>query len=172
MPTITHDILLRGIDKDVAPNGLDYSGRRVLNPVRDVLNGRYFSSEDGEVYVCEAIKGTQKVGTPPAPPTLAGLASWIGAPWTVDGVQWNSVPQVVLTALGQQYEVRTSDGRSLTPYRVEELLAEELEGIRLRVGVARFAEGSFATAARMFGYMVTSDDFDDFLTLPAYDFLP
>lgn len=102
MPTITHDILLRGIDKDVAPNGLDYSGRRVLNPVRDVLNGRYFSSEDGEVYVCEAIKGTQKVGTPPAPPTLAGLASWIGAPWTVDGVQWNSVPQVVLTALGQQ----------------------------------------------------------------------
>ncbi len=70
------------------------------------------------------------------------------------------------------HEVRTSDGRSLTPYRVEELLAEELEGIRLRIGVARFAEGSFATAARMFGYMVTSDDFDDFLTLPAYDFLP
>ena len=51
-------IIISHIDKDVAPNGTDYSGRKTINPVRDVLNGRYLSSEEGETFQVENIKGT------------------------------------------------------------------------------------------------------------------
>lgn len=54
-------IIINQINKDVAPNGLDYSGRRILNPIRDVLNGRYLSSEGSEQFQVESIKGTTEV---------------------------------------------------------------------------------------------------------------
>ncbi len=70
------------------------------------------------------------------------------------------------------HEARTTDGRCLTDQRVELMLADELDQIRTRIGAERYSLGSYATAARMFGYMVTTEDFDEFLTLPAYDLLP
>lgn len=54
-------IVLQNINKDVAPNGLDYAGRKILNPLRDLLNGRYLSSKDGNTFMVESIKGTVEV---------------------------------------------------------------------------------------------------------------
>lgn len=68
------------------------------------------------------------------------------------------------------HEARTEDGKPFTPQRLEQMLAEELDDIPARVGTAR-CEGSYATAARLFADMITSDELDDFLTLPAYDLL-
>ena len=51
------------------------------------------------------------------------------------------------------------------------LLGEELERIHLEVGSARTQSGVFPTATRLFAGMVTSDSFDDFMTLPAYELL-
>jgi malate synthase len=67
---------------------------------------------------------------------------------------------------------RTADGQLITSGRIDMLLFEELEGIRKAVGQVRYANGAFATAARVFGHMINSEELDDFLTLPAYDFLP
>jgi len=67
---------------------------------------------------------------------------------------------------------RLDDGRQVSEPVVDALIAEELDGIRRSVGPQRYAAGSFGTAARLFSYMVTKPDFDDFLTLPAYEFLP
>lgn len=51
-------IVINGINKDVSANGLDYSGRKIPNPVRDVLNARYFSGATEEEFRIENIKST------------------------------------------------------------------------------------------------------------------
>jgi len=67
--------------------------------------------------------------------------------------------------------VTTAEGRRVTPELFNELLAQELERIHAEVGNARTLSGVFPTATRLFTGMVTSDSFDDFMTLPAYELL-
>jgi hypothetical protein len=64
MARFVEPVILNGINKDVAPNGLDNSNRKVLNPLRDALNIRYLSSEGGDEFQAENIKGTEIVPLP------------------------------------------------------------------------------------------------------------
>ena len=66
---------------------------------------------------------------------------------------------------------RTEDGKVITIHRFERLLAEELLRIHGEIGLERVAAGVFPTAARLFSQMAQSDYFDEFLTLPAYEYL-
>jgi len=50
--------------------------------------------------------------------------------------------------------------------------AEELARIETEIGAERFADGSFEHAAKLFAEMVKKDEFDEFLTLRAYEELP
>ena len=52
------------------------------------------------------------------------------------------------------------------------MLADELQKIEKEIGKERFDAGSFDTAAKLFSEMVRTEEFDDFLTLPAYEYLP
>lgn len=61
MGNFIEEIIIQGINKDVAPGALDYSGRRVLNPVRDVINGRYLTSEGQQAGKVENIRGTSQI---------------------------------------------------------------------------------------------------------------
>jgi malate synthase len=70
-----------------------------------------------------------------------------------------------------RHGARSSDGRAFTPQRFDELLGQELERIHREVGHARTQSGVFPTATRLFAGMVTSEQFDDFMTLPAYELL-
>jgi malate synthase len=70
-----------------------------------------------------------------------------------------------------RHGARTGDGQLITAARVEILIAEEVNNIRRAVGVQRYAAGSYATASRLFAYMVSKEEFDEFLTLPAYELL-
>ena len=70
-----------------------------------------------------------------------------------------------------RHGVRTAEGAPITVATIDMLLAEELDRIRRAVGAERYARGSFSTAARLFGAMIAQDDFDEFLTLPAYELL-
>jgi malate synthase len=54
----------------------------------------------------------------------------------------------------------------------EQMLVDELQIIEGEVGKERFDAGSFDTAAKLFSEMVRNEEFDEFLTLPAYDYLP
>ena len=67
--------------------------------------------------------------------------------------------------------MRTAEGAQISVAAIDVLLAEELDRIRRAVGAERYARGSFGTAARLFGHMIGQEDFDEFLTLPAYDLL-
>lgn len=69
------------------------------------------------------------------------------------------------------HEARTDDGRPVTPDRVRNTIAEELEKLRERLGPTRFDSGKFDLAARLFEDMMTREDFVDFMTLAAYEYL-
>jgi malate synthase len=60
------------------------------------------------------------------------------------------------------------DGRPLTAARFRQLLDEELAKLRSALG-PRYDQGRFAEARSLFDRMSTSEEFEEFLTLPAYD---
>ena len=66
---------------------------------------------------------------------------------------------------------RTSDGAAITVARFDALLSAELGRIHDEVGAARLTNGVFPTAARLFEQMTKAEEFDEFLTLPAYELL-
>ena len=57
----------------------------------------------------------------------------------------------------------------MTSELFDKSLEEELEVIAEEVGRDRFASGRFELAARLFSQMTNNDDFDDFLTVAAYE---
>ncbi|WP_018664433.1 malate synthase A [Heyndrickxia acidiproducens] len=64
-----------------------------------------------------------------------------------------------------------ADGRKVTVELYDELKAEELERIRREVGEAFYHSGRFEEAVQLFDQLIKTDDFTDFLTLPAYKLL-
>jgi malate synthase len=69
------------------------------------------------------------------------------------------------------FNVRTREGTVIREV-FDDLLAHELSEIERELGPGAFATGSFDTAARLFADMAQKTEFDDFLTVPAYDYLP
>jgi malate synthase len=69
------------------------------------------------------------------------------------------------------HEARSIDGAVISQARFDQTLAEEIERIHAEVGGARMLAGVFPSAARLLSAMVTSETFDEFLTLPAYELL-
>jgi malate synthase len=70
--------------------------------------------------------------------------------------QWIRSPKGVL-----------DDGRKVTEEMFRAMLPEELEKVKQLLGPA-YAAGKYEEAAQLFAELTTSDDFVDFLTLPAY----
>jgi malate synthase len=64
------------------------------------------------------------------------------------------------------------DGRKVTPELFRRVMAEELDRIRADVGPAVFDAGKYPLAREVFDRVTTSDEFVEFLTLPAYECLP
>src|SRR5438876_4435392 len=63
------------------------------------------------------------------------------------------------------------DGRKVTIELYKELASDELEKIRSAVGEQQFAKRKFQTAAEILDKIITDDQFVEFLTLPAYQYL-
>ena len=74
--------------------------------------------------------------------------------------QWINSPHGVL-----------ADGRPVTVAWVKQLLREEIEKIRVLYGEANFAASKIPQAAEVFEKIVTEKQFEDFLTLVAYEYL-
>ncbi len=64
-----------------------------------------------------------------------------------------------------------SNGTAMTPAFFNRILDDELARIRREVGEARFLAGKFETARDLFARLSTASEFEEFLTLPAYDLL-
>jgi malate synthase len=68
-----------------------------------------------------------------------------------------------------RHRARLEDGLPLSAERFRRILGEELARLRETLGAARYDSGRFKQAASLFDRMSTSADFNEFLTLPAYD---
>lgn len=68
-----------------------------------------------------------------------------------------------------RHGAHTADGQPITAERFDAALRDELQVIAREVGAERFAAGRFAAAASLFGEMIRKPEFDEFLTLPAYE---
>jgi malate synthase len=64
-----------------------------------------------------------------------------------------------------------ADGRSVTRELYQTLLPQELEKIRGLWGEKNFAASKIDLATKIFDQLVTDDQFADFLTIRAYDYL-
>jgi malate synthase len=64
------------------------------------------------------------------------------------------------------------DGRKISLALYQELLTQELAAIRAEYGAERYDGGHFPAATDLFMRMVASEQFDEFLSLPAYELLP
>jgi len=74
--------------------------------------------------------------------------------------QWMRSPKGVL-----------EDGRKVTAELFRAMLAEELPRVRELLGEAAWLAGKYEEGARLFERITTSDDYPEFLTLPAYDLM-
>ena len=65
--------------------------------------------------------------------------------------------------------VRTAEGTAITSEWIRQVQAEELEKVRAAVGDERFRNGEYDQARELFEQVALADDFEEFLTLPAYE---
>ncbi len=72
----------------------------------------------------------------------------------------------------QSMGVELSSGETVTKELVHRVIDEELATIERTVGADAFAEGGWEDATALYREMATSEDFADFLTLPAYERMP
>jgi malate synthase len=63
------------------------------------------------------------------------------------------------------------DGRKVSKELFRELVPQELEKVRLMLGDKGYASGKYPQGAKMFEELTLAEDFVEFLTLPAYDYL-
>ncbi len=70
-----------------------------------------------------------------------------------------------------RHGARLSDGRVVDAALVQRTIPQQLEKIRGLVGSARFDSGNFDRAARLFEEISVSENFAEFLTVPAYELL-
>jgi malate synthase len=64
-----------------------------------------------------------------------------------------------------------ADGRKVTVDLVRQLTGEELEKIKGAVGDARYSGGHYRRATDLFDRLVTAETFEEFLTVPGYQYL-
>ena len=67
-----------------------------------------------------------------------------------------------------KYGARMDDGTPITAATVAAAIPSVLEKLKQRIGEKAFASGRFELAARMFQEMTASEEFPEFLTIPAY----
>ena len=65
-------------------------------------------------------------------------------------------------------KAKLDDGRDVTPAMFRDALEDEMERVRGEVGASAFDGGRFKEAIALFSDMSLADEFEEFLTLPAY----
>jgi malate synthase len=66
---------------------------------------------------------------------------------------------------------KLDDGREVTRELFQELVPQELQHVRELLGEEQYGAGKYAEGAKMFEELTLREDFAEFLTLPAYDYL-
>jgi malate synthase len=70
-----------------------------------------------------------------------------------------------------RHKAKLRDGRAITKELVMQTMKEELEKLKKMMGADGFQNSKFELAAQLFEPMMTSPNFDEFLTLAAYQYV-
>jgi malate synthase len=108
---------------------------------------------------------------------LAYLASWLDGMGAVAifGLMEDAATAEISRSQVWQWlhlGVELADGQKVTHELVDRVIDEELDKIRDTVGEEAFGKGRYADARELYREMAMSDDFAEFLTLPAYERMP
>lgn len=63
------------------------------------------------------------------------------------------------------------NGKKLDETYYDKIFEDEIKKLKQQVGEANFDQGKYKTAIALFGKLVKADDFEEFLTIPAYKYL-
>ncbi len=66
---------------------------------------------------------------------------------------------------------KLDDGRSITPQLVSQMMPIVLTGIKEMVGDTQFQNSKYTQASDLFQQIITADQYTEFMTLPAYEYL-
>ncbi|PJF32649.1 MAG: malate synthase A [Phototrophicales bacterium] len=69
------------------------------------------------------------------------------------------------------HRAKLDDGREVTEALYSQFLEEEMDAIKDEVGETRFKTGKYLLASDIFDQMIRREEFTEFLTLPAYEYL-
>jgi malate synthase len=105
------------------------------------------------------------------------LAAWLGGSGAVainNLMEDTATAEISRAQVWQwlhQPGVALADGRPVTPALYREIYDEELARLRELVGADAGMAGRLEVAAKLFDDLATGDEFEDFLTLRAYEYL-
>src|SRR5262245_31243062 len=104
------------------------------------------------------------------------LEAWLGGQGAVpiDNLMEDAATaEISRTQIWQWLKHRAAleDGSTVTRELVARRVDEEYARVREEVGARRFDRGHFPAARRLFEQVATSEDLEEFLTIPAYDVL-
>ncbi|MDX6309223.1 MAG: malate synthase [Nocardioidaceae bacterium] len=148
------------------PNQLDRLREDVHVTAAELLD---VASTPGEVTL-NGLRGNVSVG-------IQYLESWLrgrGAVGINNMMEDAATAEISRSQVWQwlHNSVELSDGQTVTRDLVERLVGEEMDSIQQAVGVEAFDQGRWDDARSLFTEMALSDDFAEFLTLPAYERMP
>lgn len=146
-----------------SPNQIEVKREDVTVSAADLLNPIAGSiTEDG-------LRSNINVG-------ILYIESWLrgnGAAAIYNLMEDAATAEISRTQVWQWIKNRSklTDGRTITHQLYLEILPSELEKIKAYVGTANYEKGEFKKAIELFEQLISSEDFIEFLTLPAYEFI-
>jgi malate synthase len=104
------------------------------------------------------------------------LESWLrgnGAAALYDLMEDAATAEICRTQVWQwvHNKAKLDDGRLITQRLYEDLRDDEIEKIQHMVGSKAYQEGKFTQAICIFNKLIVQDEWEDFLTIPAYDLI-
>ncbi|MBA2635870.1 MAG: malate synthase A, partial [Sphingomonas sp.] len=159
-----------------------------LVPVARDVFAAHLGDRDNQLDVARddvRVAAADLLGVPAGPRTEAGLRlnvrvgvqyleAWLGGSGAVplyNLMEDAATAEISRTQIWQwlHHGAMLDDGRAVTPALVDQLLDEELAGVRQEIGARRYDGGRFADARALFRRVATETPLIEFLTLPAYE---
>jgi malate synthase len=145
------------------PNQLTKQRPEVAVQARDLLDVRV---PDGAITEA-GLRANISVG-------IQYIASWlrgVGAAAIFNLMEDAATAEISRSQVWQwtRHEARLQEGQTVTRELVRDLEGEEMQKIQQAVGERNFSQGRFTEAAALFEQVALSEDFVEFLTIPAYD---
>lgn len=145
-----------------SPNQVERLREDVTSAANDLLD---FAIDDGSVSE-EGLRSNITVG-------ILYIESWlrgVGAAALFNLMEDAATAEISRSQVWQwiHYSVRLKEGPQITEELVEKYLAEELEKIRAVLGPDRYDKGRFDEAVDLFKQVSLGQEYEEFLTLPAY----